>query len=218
MGIIPSVRVTSAADAMFASSAVFRGGIPIVELTMTIPDVLSVIADLCASHPELLVGAGTILDPEEALRSMEAGARFLTSPGLDQDIMQFAKERGVAVIPGALTPSEVMMARKAGADFVKIFPCAHVGGPAYMRALKAPFPKVHLIASGGVNQKTAGDFIRAGATGLGIGVELIPPEAVRTRNEDWIRELSRRFLGIVKEARAQVAHRNQALPETKDFD
>ncbi|MDP9171518.1 MAG: bifunctional 4-hydroxy-2-oxoglutarate aldolase/2-dehydro-3-deoxy-phosphogluconate aldolase [Acidobacteriota bacterium] len=217
VGIIPAVRVTSAEDAIFASRAVFGGGIPIVELTMTIPDVLKVIAELSASQPGALVGAGTILDADQAMRCMEAGAAFLTSPGLDLDMMRFAEQRGIAVIPGALTPSEVMQARKTGADFVKIFPCAQVGGPAYIRALKAPFPHVPLIASGGVNQQTAADFIRAGATGLGIGVDLIPREAVRTRNADWIRELSRRFLAIVRETRAQIARRKQAAAEKKDL-
>lgn len=217
-GIVPAVRVTSAEDALFASRAIFRGGIPIVELTTTIPDVLKVIAELSASDSQAIVGAGTIFDEDMALRCVEAGAAFITSPGLDAGVMRFAEERGVAVIPGALTPSEVMQAHKAGAHFVKIFPCAQIGGPAYIKALKAPFPHVPLIASGGVNQQTAAEFIRAGATGLGVGVELIPREAVRTRNEDWIRELSRRFLAIVKEARSQAARRKQSPAGIKDID
>ncbi|MEP6715847.1 MAG: bifunctional 4-hydroxy-2-oxoglutarate aldolase/2-dehydro-3-deoxy-phosphogluconate aldolase [Terriglobia bacterium] len=216
-GIIPAVRVASVDDALFASRAVFHGGIPIVELTTTIPDVLQVIAEL-AEDASVVVGAGTIFDADMALRCMEAGARFLTSPGLDPDVMRFAEQRGICVIPGALTPSEVMASAKTGADFVKIFPCAQVGGPAFIRALKAPFPHVPLIASGGVNQQTAAEFIRSGATGLGIGVELIPSEAVRTRNADWIRELSRRFLGIVKEARAQVGRHKQFQADAKDFE
>lgn len=217
IGIIPAVRVRSAADAIFASQSVFNGGIPIVELTMTIPDVLKVIAELSASSSQVVVGAGTVLDADQARGCVEAGAAFLTSPGLDRELMQFARERNIAVIPGALTPTEVMTARKEGGDLVKIFPCAQVGGPAYIRALKAPFPHVPLIASGGVNQQTAADFIRAGATALGIGVDLIPHEAVRTRNEDWIRELARRFLLLVRETRAQSARRKQAAATAKDI-
>lgn len=216
IGIVPAVRVTSAADALFASRAVFHGGIRIVELTMTIPDVLRVIAELSASDPHAVVGAGTVLNADDALRCVEAGAAFLTSPGLDHDIMQFARERGIAAIPGALTATEVIMARKAGGDPVKIFPCAQVGGPSYIRALKAPFPHVPLIASGGVNQQTAADFIRAGAIGLGIGIELIPREAVRTRNEDWIRELCRRFQGLVRDTRIQMVRRKQAAETVND--
>jgi 2-dehydro-3-deoxyphosphogluconate aldolase/(4S)-4-hydroxy-2-oxoglutarate aldolase len=133
---------------------------------------------------------------------LSAGAAFLTSPGLDLEIAAFAMKQGVLVIPGALTPTEVLAASRAGMDLIKIFPCAQVGGPGYIKALKAPFQKLALIASGGVNQTTASDFIRAGSAALGIGEHLIPVEAVRKKNEKWIRELAGRFLGIVKEARA----------------
>jgi 2-dehydro-3-deoxyphosphogluconate aldolase/(4S)-4-hydroxy-2-oxoglutarate aldolase len=133
---------------------------------------------------------------------MDAGAAFLTSPSLDLEIVTFGATRNILVIPGALTPTEVAAASKAGADLVKIFPCSQVGGPSYIRALKAPFPHVALMASGGVNQQTASDFIRAGAVVLGIGENLIPPDAVRGKKEKWIHELCVRFLAVIKEARA----------------
>jgi 2-dehydro-3-deoxyphosphogluconate aldolase/(4S)-4-hydroxy-2-oxoglutarate aldolase len=151
----------------------------------------------------MVVGAGTVLDLDTAQACLDAGACFLTSPGFEPDLVEFAVKRKIAIIPGALTPTEILMAWKAGADFVKVFPCANVGGPSYIHALKAPFPHVRMIASGGVNQVTAGDFIRAGAAALGIREELIPFDAVQGRDQDWIRELTHRFLGIVKRARAR---------------
>lgn len=204
-GILPAIRVPSAEDALFAASTVFRSGISVVELTMTVPGAAGVIAELARTHPGHVVGAGTVLDIETARKCLDAGAAFLTSPGLESDVVTFAIRNKVAVIPGALTPTEVMMARKAGADLVKIFPCAQVGGPDYIKALKAPFPKVSLLASGGVNQLTAYHFIKAGACALGIGQELIPAQAVAARDEDWILELAGRFLGIVAKARAGMA-------------
>jgi len=202
IGIIPAVRVASAEEAVFAAQAMLRSGIGVVEITMTTPGAFEVIAELARTSPELIVGAGTVLDLDTARRCLDAGAAFLTSPGLDPEILEFAAKQNILVIPGALTPTEVASAGRAGALLIKIFPCAQMGGPSYIKALKAPFPHMALIASGGVNQQTASDFIRAGAIALGIGENLIPPEAVRKRNEKWIRELSTRFLGIIKEARA----------------
>jgi len=211
IGVIPSVRLSSADDALFAAEAVSSGGIPIVEVTMTMPHALEVIRTLTLKSPDVIVGAGTVLELGWARRSIDAGAKFLTSPGLDRKIVEFAANEGVVVFPGALTPTEVMEAAKAGADFVKIFPCSLIGGPAYIRALKSPFPEVPLIAAGGVNQQTTGDLIVAGAAALGIGRDLVQPRAIRERQRDWIRELARRFLGIVKEARAQRADVTAAL-------
>ena len=201
IGIIPAIRVPVADDAFFAVRAVFSGGIPIAELTTTIPNATGIIAELVREFPKAAIGAGTVLDVETAKRCLDAGASFLTSTGLDHDMVAFAEEHRVVVIPGALTPTEVMVAVKAGVDFVKIFPCAQVGGPAYIRALKAPFPDVPMIASGGVNQQTAGQFIAAGAIALGIGVDLVPHQAVVERDLEWIRELSKRFLRIVQRTR-----------------
>ena len=207
IGIIPAVRLSSAEDALFAVEAVASGGIPIVEVTMTVPGALEVIENLAHNRPEVIVGAGTVLDIEAARRCLGAGAMFLTSTGLDLEMVDFAVKQEVVVFPGVLTPTEVMMASKAGADFVKIFPCSQLGGPAYIKALKAPFPQVPLIASGGVNQRTAADFIGAGAVAVGIGGDLIQPDAIKCRERDWIRELAHRFVHIVRDARGQSEKR-----------
>jgi len=202
IGIIPAVRLYSAEDALFAAEAVCAGGIPIVEVTMTVPGAVDVIGELTRQNTGILVGAGTLFHVETARRCLDAGAAFLTTPGLDPEIVNFALGRGVVVFPGALTPTEVMAAWKAGVDFVKVFPCAANGGPAYIRALKAPFSEVPLIASGGVNQTNAIDFIRAGAVALGIGRDLIHQDAVGRRERGWITELARRYLKMVNEARS----------------
>jgi len=206
VGIIPAVRVPTAEEALFAAQAVLRGGIGVIEMTMTIPGAFEVITELKRTSPNLLVGAGTVLDLDTARLCMDAGAAFLTGPGLNPELLDFGAAEDLLIIPGALTPTEVATAARAGAELIKIFPCAPLGGPSYIRALKAPFPNVSLIASGGVNQQTASDFIRAGAVALGIGEHLVPPEAVRRRNADWIRELCGRFLGIIREARAIARH------------
>jgi len=208
IGIIPAVRLYSESDALFAAEAVCESGIPIVEVTMTIPGAVRIISELTRHNSGLIVGAGTVADVETAVSCLDAGAAFLTSPGLDLEIVRFARQRDVAVLPGALTPSEVMAAWKAEADFVKVFPCAQVGGPSYIRALKGPFPQVPMIASGGVNQKNAAEFILAGAAALGIGGDLIHQDAIKRRERDWIQELARRYRGMVTEARAQLAARS----------
>jgi 2-dehydro-3-deoxyphosphogluconate aldolase/(4S)-4-hydroxy-2-oxoglutarate aldolase len=205
IGVIPAVRFRSAEDARFATQAVSRGGIPIVEITMTVPGAIALIADLARNSPDVIVGAGTIFDKETASRCLDAGAKFLTSPGLDLQLVEFALSKDVVVLAGALTPTEVTMAWKAGADFVKIFPCAPVGGDKYIKALKGPFRHVPLIAAGGVNQMTAASFILAGASAIGVGGELVPQEAIQHRQEERIHELARRFVGFVSKARAQMA-------------
>ena len=202
IGILPAIRVPSAEDALFAAGEMFRSGISVVELTMTVPGALGVLSELARAIPQLMVGAGTVVDLDTARACVDAGAAFVTSPGVNTKIVEFTVKHHVAAIPGALTPTEVMMARDAGADMVKVFPCAAVGGPAYIKALKAPFPHVPFIASGGVNQQTAGGFIHGGAAALGIRGELIPPEAVLRRDHNWIHELAERFLAIVQRARA----------------
>jgi 2-dehydro-3-deoxyphosphogluconate aldolase / (4S)-4-hydroxy-2-oxoglutarate aldolase len=202
IGIIPAVRAASAEDALFAAHAVLRGGIGVIEMPVTIPGAFEVIAELRRTSPHLLVGAGSVFDLDTASGCLDAGAAFLTSPSLDLEIVTFGATRNVLVIPGALTPTEVAAASKAGAELVKIFPCAQLGGAGYIKALRAPFAHVALMASGGVNQQAASDFIRAGAVVLGIGEHLIPPDAVRGKKEKWIHELCVRFLGVIKEARA----------------
>jgi 2-dehydro-3-deoxyphosphogluconate aldolase / (4S)-4-hydroxy-2-oxoglutarate aldolase len=209
IGIIPSVRTSSPEDARFAAETVAHAGIPIVEITMTVPGALEVITELVHSMPDLVVGAGTIFDMTTARHCVEAGAQFLTSPGLDLQIVEFALKQGVLAMPGALTPTEVTVAWQAGADFIKIFPCAQLGGARYLHALKGPFPEVPLVAAGGVNQQTAAEFIVAGAAAIGVGTELIPRNAVQQRDQHWITELARRFLHIIQEARGQTARRDE---------
>jgi 2-dehydro-3-deoxyphosphogluconate aldolase / (4S)-4-hydroxy-2-oxoglutarate aldolase len=205
IGIVPAIRLSSPEDALFAVEAASESGIPIAEVTMTTPGAIEVIAALARNKPELIVGAGTVIDLETARRCLDAGAKFLTSPGLDIEVVEFAVKHNVVVFPGALIPTDIMAAWKAGADFVKVFPCSLLGGPNYIRTLKSPFPNIPLIASGGVTQGNAADFILAGAAGVGIGRDLINPEAVHRRQVDWIRELAGRFLQIVSEARCQKA-------------
>jgi len=205
IGIVPAVRMSSREDALFAAEVVASGGIPIVEITMTVPGAIEVISHLVQNLPHVIVGAGTVLDLETARLCVDAGVRFLTCPGLDLDIVKFAADKNLTMMAGALTPTEIVTAWKSGSDFIKVFPCAQVGGDSYIRALKGPFPKIPLIAAGGVNQQTAVNFILAGAVALGIGRELIPSEAVQKRQESRIRELTHRFLNFVRSARSRTA-------------
>jgi 2-dehydro-3-deoxyphosphogluconate aldolase/(4S)-4-hydroxy-2-oxoglutarate aldolase len=205
IGIIPAVRVEAAEDARYAAEALHRSGIPIAEMTMTVPGAIEVISSLAQSIPEMIVGGGTVLDVATAQRCLDAGAIFLTSTGFVPEVVEFAVKKGVLVIAGALTPTEVINSWKAGSDFVKIFPCGQLGGDGYIRALKRPFPHVPMVAAGGVNQQTASNYILAGASALGVGGELIPKEALERKQEHRIRELARRFLASVKEARNKMA-------------
>ncbi len=201
LGIIPSIRVSTTEDALFAAEAVARGGIPIIEVTLTVPDAINVISHLVQNAAGVIVGAGSVHDVETARRCLEAGANFLSSDGLDPDTVKFAVKENVVVIPGTLTPTGVIAAWKLEPDFVKVVPCGHIGGDSYIKDLKAMFPAVPMIAAGGVNQRTAFSFIAAGAIALGIGGELIPREAIRRRQPDRIAELARRFLNAVSSAR-----------------
>jgi 2-dehydro-3-deoxyphosphogluconate aldolase/(4S)-4-hydroxy-2-oxoglutarate aldolase len=201
VGVVPAIRVSSAEDARFAAEAVSNGGIPILEIAMTVPGATEVISYLVQHNPELVVGAGSVRDREAAQLCLDAGAHFLTSDGLHLALLQFAAEKDVVVFPGALTPTEVITAWESGCDFVKVVPCAHIGGQTYIRSLHEMFPQIPLIAAGGINQQTASQYILAGAVVLGIGHELIPPRAIRHRDANRIAELSRRFVGAVKSAR-----------------
>ena len=205
IGIVPAIRVSSADDAFFAAETVIGSGIPVVEITMTVPGALEIVAGLRKRHPDAIVGAGTVLDAAIARECLKAGAMFITSPGLDTGIVEVARKAEVAAIPGALTPTEVMSALGAGADMIKIYPCSQVGGAPYIKALCAPFPHVPFIASGGVTQQTATQFIEAGASALGIREDLIPHAAITARKADWIRELAHRFLVMVQRARGAKA-------------
>jgi 2-dehydro-3-deoxyphosphogluconate aldolase/(4S)-4-hydroxy-2-oxoglutarate aldolase len=204
IGIIPAIRVSSAADAHFAAECVTRGGIPIVEITMTVPGAIDLITHLVHHHPQMVVGAGTVLDTRTARMCVDAGASFLTAPGFELEMVEFAAKEEVAVLPGALTPTEIITAWKAGADLVKVFPCGPVGGDKYIKAIHTSLPKIPLIAGGGVNQQTACNFILSGATAIGVGTELIPLEAIKRRQPERIRELAIRFSGFVKDARERM--------------
>ena len=215
IAIIPAIRVSSGNDAHFAAEAVTRGGIPIVEITMTVPGAVELMAHLIRSDPKIIVGAGTVLDTDTARLCVDAGVGFVTPPSMNPAIMEFAAKQNVAVLPGALTPTEVVTAWSAGADFVKVFPCGPVGGDRYINALHTSLPQVPLIAAGGVNQQTAASFILSGATAIGVGTELIPTEAIQRRQSQRIHELARRFAKLVKDARAQLEawKRSQVVKE-----
>ena len=211
IGIIPAIRVFSSDDAHFAAEAVEGGGIPIVEITMTVPRALDVISHLVRHHPKMIVGAGSIVDTETARRCVDAGASFLTAPGFDTEIVQFAATKRITVLPGAMTPTEVVTAWKAGSDFVKVFPCRDVGGDRHIKALHTSLPQIPLIAAGGVNQQTAADYIVAGATAIGVGAELIPTESIQRRQAYRIHELAQRFARFVEEGRERVKTWQQSL-------
>jgi 2-dehydro-3-deoxyphosphogluconate aldolase / (4S)-4-hydroxy-2-oxoglutarate aldolase len=202
VGIVPVVRAQSAAHAIAAAEAVCAGGIPIVEVTMTVPGALEVIAQLVkAMGAEVLIGAGTVLDKEIARRCLDVGAEFLVSPGLDLETVKLANREGKLIMAGGLTPTEIITAWKSGADFVKVFPCGSVGGPKYIRALRGPLPQVPMIPTGGVNLETAAEFIKAGAVALGIGGELISAAALKSGNLGEITNAARQYVAIVRQAR-----------------
>jgi len=196
IGIIPVVRATTADDAMRAIDAIREGGIPVLEITMTVPGAVRVIEQVTARFgDDVLVGAGTVLDAETAKACVSSGARFIVSPALNFETIAYCREHDVVVMPGALTPTEVVQAWNAGADFVKVFPAGAVGGPSYLKALKAPLPQIELVPTGGVSLKTAADFIRAGAAALGVGGELVQGQSSE------ITERAKQFVEIVRQAR-----------------
>ena len=202
IGIIPVVRAASAAQGMQAAEAVCAGGIPIVEMTMTVPGAVDLIAQLCKNMgSDVIIGAGTVTDVKTAQRCLDAGAEFLVSPGFDLETTKLANRAGKLIMAGALTPTEVITAWKAGSDLVKIFPCGTVGGAKYIRALKAPLPHIPMVPTGGVNLATASEFILAGAAALGIGGELVSSSALESGETAQIIESARRFVSIVHETR-----------------
>lgn len=211
IGVIPAIRVFSSEDAHFAAEAVTHGGIPIVEITMTVPGAVELISHLCSSKGKILVGAGTVLDVDTARKCIDAGASFITAPVFNPAIVEFAAKENVAVLPGALTPTEILAACNSGADFVKVFPCEPVGGDKYIKSVHTALPQVPLIAAGGVNQQTAASYILAGAIAIGVGAELIPNEAIEKRQSPRIKELARRFTRLVNEAREEIEEWKRAL-------
>jgi 2-dehydro-3-deoxyphosphogluconate aldolase / (4S)-4-hydroxy-2-oxoglutarate aldolase len=206
VGIVPIVRATSASQARQAAEAVCAGGIPIVEVTMTVPGAIDVIKELVKSlGADVLIGAGTVLDAETAQCCIDAGAEFIVSPGFDAGTVQLANRLGKPIMAGALTPTEVIAAWRAGSDFVKIFPCGTVGGAKYIKALKAPLPQIPMVPTGGVNLNTAAEFIHAGAEALGVGGELVLASALKSGDMKPITETARQFLAIVRDARSARA-------------
>lgn len=206
IGIVPVVRAASPREARIAAEAVCEGGIPIVEITMTVPGAVEVIRELARnSGSSVLIGAGTVLNVEAARRCLDAGAQFLVSPGLNVPTVEFAVREAKLIMAGALTPTEVMAAWEAGADFIKIFPCGQVGGAKYIKALKGPFPQVQMVPTGGVNLANAAEFIEAGVAALGVGGECVQVEALKANKPEIIVENARKFLAIVKQTRAQMA-------------
>ncbi|HWG57513.1 MAG TPA: bifunctional 4-hydroxy-2-oxoglutarate aldolase/2-dehydro-3-deoxy-phosphogluconate aldolase [Candidatus Acidoferrales bacterium] len=202
VGIVPVVRAASADQALRAAEAVAAGGIPIVEVTMTVPGAMGAIARLVSNMgDDVLIGAGTVLDADTARRCIEAGAEFIVSPGFDSATVSLTNSAGKLMVAGALTPTEVIAAWQAGSSFVKIFPCGAVGGPAYIKALKAPLPGIRMIPTGGVNLKTAADFIRAGAEALGVGGEIISQRALQSGDTAEITQAAREFVAAIREAR-----------------
>jgi 2-dehydro-3-deoxyphosphogluconate aldolase/(4S)-4-hydroxy-2-oxoglutarate aldolase len=209
VGIVPVIRASSAEKAIAAAEAVLAGGISVVEITMTVPGAVDAIAELTVKRKgELLVGAGTVLNTEAARRCLDAGAQFLVSPGFDLDTVKLARAEGKLMMAGALTPTEVITAWNAGADFIKIFPCSAVGGAAYIKALKAPLPQVPMVPTGGVNLDTAVDFLSAGAAALGVGGELIVASALAANDTGTITNLAKRYVSLVKSARTRQARAN----------
>lgn len=202
IGIVPVVRAASSAAAIAATEAVAMGGIPIVEITMTVPGAVGVIAELSKSMGrDVLIGAGTVLSSDDAMRCIDAGAQFIVSPGFDLDTVKLANSSKVLIMAGGLTPTEVITAWKAGSDLVKIFPCGTVGGAKYIKALKAPLPQIPMVPTGGVNLTTAADFLKAGAEALGIGGELVNAQALASGDTSSITETAREFVSIVAEVK-----------------
>jgi 2-dehydro-3-deoxyphosphogluconate aldolase/(4S)-4-hydroxy-2-oxoglutarate aldolase len=208
VGVIPVVRARTVDEATRAVDAISAGGIPIVEITMTVPDAISVIRDVALQHgAHALVGAGTVVTAEQAEACIRAGAEFVVSPGLSLPVLSVAQASAKLAIPGALTPTELMNARAHGARLIKIFPCGNVGGPRYLRSLRAPFPDANLIPTGGVNAANAGEFVAAGAFALGVGADLIDAVALREGNLEKITQAARELVRAVASARAELARK-----------
>ena len=207
IGIVPVIRAENSSLALLAAEALAAGGIPIAEITMTVPGALDAIRECRrVQGTKVLTGAGTVLNAEMARQCVGAGAEFLVSPGFDPEAFAFAEQHGIIFIPGVLTPTEIMAAWNQGAEVVKVFPCGSVGGPAYVKALKGPFPDIKTIPTGGVNLTNAADYLNAGAFALGVGSELVDPAALKGSNPARITELARQYCDAVNSARPAKIH------------
>ncbi len=201
-GLIPVIRVASAEEAMKVADAIKEGGVTFIEITMSVPGALDVIKELARRYrDEIVLGVGTVLDPETGRAALLAGAQFIIGPTVNFDLIQLARRYGAVMIPGAMTPTEILGAWNAGADMVKVFPAAQLGGPEYLMAVRAPLPQILLVPTGGVNLQNAGAFIRAGAAALGVGGELVDKKAMKENKFHIITENTRAFLRAVQEAR-----------------
>ena len=202
IGIVPVVRTDSPEAAIQAIDAIYRGGIRVAEITMTVPGALKALEKVADKFGDRIVlGAGTVLDPETARACILAGAEFIVTPSLNPATIAMAKRYSKVITPGALTPTEVLTAWEAGADVVKIFPCSAVGGAKYIKALRAPFPQIEMIPTGGVTLETVGDFLRAGACAVAVGAELIDQTHVREGKYEVFEERAKRFLDAIAKAR-----------------
>ncbi len=201
-GVIPVVRAASADEAIQVVEAIKAGGVSVLEITMTVPGAVEVIAQLVNRFgDEATVGAGTVLDPEAAGACIEAGAKFIVSPAVNLETIALCRQRDVPVMPGALTPTEVVSAWNAGADFVKVFPCGAVGGASYIKSLKAPLPQIELVPTGGVTLATAPSFIQAGAAAIGVGADLVDVKAIRAGQPEKVTAAARAYVEAVRSAR-----------------
>ncbi len=206
VGLIPIVRTPSPEDAFKAAEAIIAGGIGIAEIAMTVPNALRVLEQIARHYGEkVLLGAGTVLDADTCEKAVSAGAQFIVTPSLELPVIETAKRHHRPCIPGALTPTEVLAAWRAGGDLVKVFPCGPVGGAKYIKALKGPFPQIELVPTGGVNLETTPEFIRAGAAAVAVGGELVDLKALRAGRLDVITATARKFVEAVREARAGTA-------------
>ncbi len=202
-GIVPVIRAESAAIALQVAQALVAGGIRTLEITMTVPDAMTAIRTVADQFgSSVLLGAGTVTSRELAEGAIEAGAEFLVTPCVVTDVIAVASERNVAVLPGAMTPTEIFAAFSAGGDIIKVFPASNVGGAAYIKALRAPFPQIPLCPTGGVNLQTIAEFVRAGAVAVGVGGELVSKSAIETGDFAQITELARQYVDALTSARA----------------
>ena len=201
-GLVPVIRVASAAEAVDVADAIKEGGVSVIEITMSVPGALDTIKDLTKKYKDdIIMGAGTILDTETGRAALLAGAQFLVTPTLNLDLIQLAHRYSAVIVPGAATPTEILTAWNGGADMVKVFPAAQLGGPDYIKALRGPLPQILYVPTGGVNLQNAGAFIKAGATALGVGGELVDKKALKEKKFNIITENTRAFLKAVKDAR-----------------
>jgi 2-dehydro-3-deoxyphosphogluconate aldolase/(4S)-4-hydroxy-2-oxoglutarate aldolase len=200
-GVIPVIRASSKEETLAVIEAIAAGGITTIEITMTVPNAIDLIASLSSTRDDLLIGAGSVLDPETARECIAAGALFIVSPATNFDTILYCNETEIVVMPGALTPTEIVNASDAGADFVKVFPADSMGGAKYLRSLKAPLPDIKLIPTGGVNQSTAAEFIKAGAEAIGVGADLVDLAAIREGRASDVTSAAKKYLEIVADAR-----------------